>query len=68
MIRILRSLAALLLAVSLGAGAATLQPGDDPAASAVWQKVQASLFEGRPIALSAIVTPPARQMPHCTAV
>ncbi|TXC65781.1 quinoprotein dehydrogenase-associated SoxYZ-like carrier [Piscinibacter aquaticus] len=50
MIRIVRSLAALLLAASAGAGAANLQPTDDPAASPVWQKVQASLFEGRPIA------------------
>lgn len=50
MIRILRSLAAWLLATSTAAGAATLQPSDDPAASPVWQKVQASLFEGRPIA------------------
>ena len=50
MIRIVRSMAALLLAASAGAGAATLQPTDDPAASPVWQKVQASLFEGRPIA------------------
>ena len=29
---------------------ATLQPGDDPAASAIWLKVRASLFEGRTIA------------------
>lgn len=50
MIRILRSLAAALLATSAAAGAATLQPTDDPAASPVWQKVQASVFEGRPIA------------------
>jgi sulfur-oxidizing protein SoxY len=30
--------------------AATLQPSDDPATSAIWLKVRASLFEGRPIA------------------
>lgn len=40
---------ALLLAGG-GAAWAGPQPGDDPQASAVWQKVQASLFEGRPIA------------------
>ncbi|MCW5658400.1 MAG: quinoprotein dehydrogenase-associated SoxYZ-like carrier [Burkholderiaceae bacterium] len=31
------------------AGAAPQQPTDDPQASPVWQKVQASLFEGRPV-------------------
>jgi sulfur-oxidizing protein SoxY len=31
------------------AQAATLQPGDDPAASPIWLKVRASLFEGRTI-------------------
>ena len=35
---------------ALPAAAATLQPSDDPATSAVWLKVRASLFEGRPIA------------------
>ena len=41
-----------LLALLAGAGAhaATLQPTDDPAASPIWQKVRASLFESRPIA------------------
>jgi sulfur-oxidizing protein SoxY len=45
-----------LLAAALGAcafarvPAATLQPGDDPSASPIWQKVRASLFEGRVIA------------------
>jgi sulfur-oxidizing protein SoxY len=38
---------ALLLATA--APAATLQPTDDPAASPVWLKVRASLFENRPI-------------------
>ena len=46
--------AALLVALLVAAGgpafAANLQPTDDPAASAVWQKVRASLFEGRSIA------------------
>ncbi len=48
-----RLLSALLLALAASAGAANqrnLQPTDDPAASPVWQKVQASLFEGRAIA------------------
>lgn len=42
---------ALMLALSLPGPAigATLQPGDDPAASPVWQKVRASLFEGRAV-------------------
>jgi sulfur-oxidizing protein SoxY len=38
-----------LAATVLAAQAATLQPSDDPAKSAVWLKVRASLFEGRPI-------------------
>lgn len=38
-----------LVASALAAQAAMLQPGDDPAASPVWQKVRASLFEGRAI-------------------
>lgn len=46
--------AALLIALLAAAGgpawAANLQPTDDPAASPVWQKVRASLFEGRSIA------------------
>lgn len=45
-----RHLFALLLACAGSAGAANLQPNDDPAASPVWQKVQASLFGGRTIA------------------
>ncbi|MGD9832854.1 MAG: quinoprotein dehydrogenase-associated SoxYZ-like carrier [Piscinibacter sp.] len=48
--RFARTLVATLLLAATAAGAATLQPTDDPAASPVWQKVQASLFEGRPIA------------------
>lgn len=43
-------LTALLVAVGGSAAAANLQPTDDPAASPVWQKVRASLFEGRSIA------------------
>lgn len=35
------------------APAATLQPSDDPQASPVWQKVRASLFEGRTITAAA---------------
>jgi sulfur-oxidizing protein SoxY len=34
---------------ALAAAATQLQPGDDPAASAVWQKVRASLFETRQV-------------------
>lgn len=47
-----RALLTGLLTVLVGAGtqAATLQPTDDPAASPIWQKVRASLFESRPIA------------------
>ncbi|WP_298830775.1 quinoprotein dehydrogenase-associated SoxYZ-like carrier [uncultured Piscinibacter sp.] len=45
-----RHLLGLLLVCAGSAGAANLQPGDDPAASPVWQKVQASLFGGRAIA------------------
>lgn len=45
--RFLLALPAALLAAA--ASAATLQPGDDPAASPVWQKVRASLFENRPV-------------------
>ena len=45
------SLCALLVAAFTSAGqAATLQPSDDPATSAIWLKVRASLFEGRTIA------------------
>ncbi len=53
---IARGLAATLLVLGAAAFAAetpllrNLQPTDDPAASPVWQKVQASLFEGRAIA------------------
>lgn len=43
-------LAVLLVAGSGAVFAANLQPTDDPAASPVWQKVRASLFEGRSIA------------------
>jgi sulfur-oxidizing protein SoxY len=48
--RLARVLGALLFAVAGTAHAANLQPNDDPAASPVWKRVQASLFEGRPIA------------------
>jgi sulfur-oxidizing protein SoxY len=48
--RLARLLAALLLASTGLVQAANLQPSDDPAASPVWQKVRASLFEGRTIA------------------
>lgn len=44
---LIAALAPLLLALPVAA--ATLQPEDDPAASPVWQKVRASLFENRPI-------------------
>jgi sulfur-oxidizing protein SoxY len=40
---------ALLLAVSAGGARAQLPSGDDPQASPIWQKVRASLFEGRTI-------------------
>jgi sulfur-oxidizing protein SoxY len=41
---------ALVLMVLVAAGhAATLQPTDDPAASLIWKKVRASLFQDRPI-------------------
>lgn len=47
---VLASLVAALALVAATAGpAATLQPTDDPAASPVWQKVRASLFENRSI-------------------
>lgn len=45
--RLLLALPATLLATAVPA--ANLQPDDDPAASPVWQKVRASLFENRPI-------------------
>ena len=48
--RLASLLGAGLLALAASAGAAQLQPTDDPAASPVWQKVQASVFEGRSIA------------------
>jgi sulfur-oxidizing protein SoxY len=48
--RLAHLIAAGLIALSAPASAATLQPGDDPAASPIWQKVQASVFEGRSIA------------------
>lgn len=46
----LRGLLALAGTAALGARAATLQPGDDPAKSPVWLKVRASLFGERAIA------------------
>jgi sulfur-oxidizing protein SoxY len=42
--------AAATIAAGALASATTLQPTDDPQASPIWQKVQASLFEGRPVA------------------
>lgn len=47
--RLQHLLVATALAAGAAAGAATLQPTDDPQASPVWQKVQASLFEGRAV-------------------
>ena len=49
MTHLIRSLLATLLFVALPAEAG-LQPTDDPQASAIWQKVRASLFDNRPIA------------------
>ena len=49
MTHLLRSLLAMLLWVALPAQAGQ-QPTDDPQASAIWQKVRASLFDNRPIA------------------
>ena len=47
----LARLFALLLLVAAGLSQArNLQPTDDPEASPVWQKVRASIFEGRSIA------------------
>ena len=48
-----RRAAGLLLLTAAGSALAGLQPTDDPQSSPVWQKVQASLFEGRPIAPAA---------------
>jgi sulfur-oxidizing protein SoxY len=48
-LRLQHLLVATALAAGAAAGAATLQPTDDPQASPVWQKVQASLFEGRAV-------------------
>jgi sulfur-oxidizing protein SoxY len=42
-------IAAAVVAAAQVAGAASQQPTDDPQASPVWQKVQASLFEGRAV-------------------
>jgi sulfur-oxidizing protein SoxY len=42
-------MAAATLAAAQAAGAASQQPTDDPQASPIWQKVQASLFEGRAV-------------------
>ena len=50
MSRLARLIALLLLAAASLAHARNLQPTDDPDASPVWQKVRASLFEGRSIA------------------
>jgi sulfur-oxidizing protein SoxY len=50
MSRLARLLASLLLAAAGLVHARNLQPTDDPDASPVWQKVRASLFEGRSIA------------------
>lgn len=50
MSRLARLFALLLLAAAGLAHARNLQPTDDPEASPVWQKVRASLFEGRSIA------------------
>src|SRR5512138_361331 len=50
--RLQRRCTATALAMALmgsAAGAATLQPTDDPQGSPIWQKVQASLFEGRAV-------------------
>jgi sulfur-oxidizing protein SoxY len=47
--RIRLLIAAATLAAGQAAGAPAQQPTDDPQASAVWQKVQASLFEGRAV-------------------
>jgi sulfur-oxidizing protein SoxY len=46
-IRLLAAAAA--IAAAQAASAASQQPTDDPQASPVWQKVQASLFEGRAV-------------------
>lgn len=51
-----RRAAAVLLLAAAGSAVAGLQPTDDPQSSPVWQKVQASLFEGRPIAPAAAGT------------
>jgi sulfur-oxidizing protein SoxY len=50
MSRLARLFASLLLVAAGLAHARNLQPTDDPEASPVWQKVRASLFEGRSIA------------------
>jgi sulfur-oxidizing protein SoxY len=47
--RLLLVIAALALAAAPAASAAAQQATDDPQASPVWQKVQASLFEGRAV-------------------
>ncbi len=44
-----RALLATGLLAAGAARAATQQPGDDPQASPIWQKVRASLFENRPV-------------------
>ena len=44
-----RGLPGLLLVFQLGLAQAQLPSGDDPETSPIWQKVRASLFEGRPI-------------------
>jgi sulfur-oxidizing protein SoxY len=47
--RLLHLMLAACLAVGTAANAARQEPTDDPQASPIWQKVQASLFEGRAV-------------------
>jgi sulfur-oxidizing protein SoxY len=47
--RIRLLIAATAIAAGAATSAATLQPSDDPQANPIWQKVQASLFEGRAV-------------------
>jgi sulfur-oxidizing protein SoxY len=47
--RLQQLVAAALLAAGAAVAAATQQPTDDPQQSLIWQKVQASLFEGRAV-------------------
>jgi len=48
-LRIAQLIAAAALAACAAASAAPQQPTDDPQASPIWRKVQASLFEGRTV-------------------